>query len=124
MEELLCDAIEDRVGPFKADVVTQKLTEDFIMQATGKQRLSSNETYQLRHIFTSLTEALPQERYRVEMSETDREAKRYRLRTVRNNTRWTNAEPEKIKHEYKKAWNYAQGRELPTELTQVVDNEN
>lgn len=122
IEVLLCDAIEDRDGPFKADIVDIKLVERYIMQTADKPRLSTQEQYQIRQLYIERTEALAQERYRVQLGDSNKGGERYRCRSVRKFVDWFNATPEDIAFEYKKAWCYAQGREAPVNIKKVVDN--
>jgi len=123
MEILIRDAIEDREGPFRADIVDINLVTQFVKETQDKSSLSHAEVYQLRHIFVSLSESLAQERYHVQFDDTGKGGKRYRCRSVRNHSKWYDCAPKIVAVEHKKAWFYLQGREFTPDLEEVKSND-
>lgn len=117
LERDILDAIEDREGPFKADIVDASLVEDYIRSIT-QENLTQKDKYMIRHLVQSLTGALPQERYRVKLH-TNGPGKRVRCRVIRNVEHWVQQDTESIAEEYRRAWSSAQGYTAPTHLKEV-----
>lgn len=119
MEIVVSDAIEDREGPFRADIVDITLVEQYVRDAMDRPVLTAKEVHQLRHIFVSRTEALKQSRFRVCLDSSNKGGKRYRCRSVRDHSKWYGSDQRAVAMEYRKAWYYLQGREFSAELQEV-----
>ena len=113
IERLVSDSIDDHVGPFQADIVDSQVVESFVKQQLDISNLTRADAYQVRRVYTKFTDSLPQDRYRVNLSETSTN-KRYRLRTVRNTDTWVQATPSAIAEEFRRAWMFGMGRQAPS----------
>lgn len=120
IEQKILDAIEDREGPFRADIIDSTLVDQFI-QADSQQILGSKEKYQIRKLTNENTKSLSQDRYRVQLVPNG-PGKRYRCRCLRNFEKWSKATPEEIATEYKRAWMYANGHNPKPDLKEVDNN--
>lgn len=122
IEQRLTDAIEDREGPFRADIIDLTLVEQFL-QTEEQENFSSKDRYIVRKILNDATFALEQDRYRVSLSSTGT-GKRYRCRGLRNKKHWQKATPDEVAVEYKRAWLFANGHNPQTDLKEVRDDEH
>jgi hypothetical protein len=113
IEQLISDSIDDHVGPFQGDIVDSQVVESFVKQQLDIDRLSRADAYQVRRVYTKFTNSLAQDRYRVNLSETNTN-KRYRLRSVRNTDTWLQANPSAIAEEFKRVWLFSMGRQAPS----------
>lgn len=120
IERDILDAIEDREGPFKADIVDAILIEDYV-RSISQDNLTQKDKYMIRHLIQSLTSSLPQERYRVKLHSSG-PGKRVRCRVVRNIEHWRKQDTDAIAEEYKRAWSAANGYTTPTTLKEVKND--
>jgi len=123
IEQRLRDGIDDREGPFKADIVDITLVEQYILETHNRPHLSQKEIYTVRHVFVDLSTALQQARYRVSLDGRKSGSKRYRCRAIRRAEHWALQDTTVIAHEYRRAWLFAQGHDAPATLTQATGDE-
>ena len=88
VEVILHDAIADREGPFKYDLVDHNIAEAWVANALSEEKLALGTKRLIQKILAELGPELPQERYRVAL-DANGPGKRYRLRAVRNFDVWS-----------------------------------
>jgi hypothetical protein len=118
LERQLRDAIEDKDGPFRADIVDVTLVEQYLQSQT---QLSTKDLYQIRHMMHDITEPLKQDRYRVSLANGGA-GKRYRCRALRNVEHWRKASTDAVAEEYKRAWLFSNGHNPQPDLKEVEKN--
>jgi len=106
IEQCIIDAIEDKEGPFEADILDHRIAEQYVLGSLGLERLSDIDKRQVRHTLASLGPALKQSRYLVQLPGLVG-GRRIRPRIVRNFDKWLEATNEEVGAEFVKAWTIA-----------------
>lgn len=107
-EELIHDAINERTGPFAADIVDRSVAELYIKSELGRDQLSNADINQIRYALARYTDMLPQKRYRVKLNNTSK-SKAYSLRVVRDAKKWRGALDGEITDEFIRGYKLALG---------------
>lgn len=95
IESIIRDAVEDKAGPFVADIVTAESVEKFL---AARVELTNKDAHAIQRTLTSLCPPLQQDRYSI-----DKTRKQYRLRAVRNGRKWSRATPQQVRDEFLKS---------------------
>lgn len=95
VESAIRDAVEDRIGPFVADIVSAEVVEKYL---EARMELSQKDAHRIRTTLTGLCPPLKQDRYRLEG-----DPRQHRLRAVRNGKHWAQAGKDTVINEYIKS---------------------
>lgn len=121
VEILLTDAIEDRVGPFIASVVSRDVMESYVSDALGGDKLSSVEKTQIKMFRMNKCSEIEGNDKRIRVTfGANTKMKQYPV-IVRDADRWVRAETEDIVAEMKRAWMVSLGQTPGTNLSEVKD---
>lgn len=121
-EQLIMDAIEDRSGIFRCDVIDAKIVEEYIQATLNIDKLSTSDRHHIRMVLSDVSTGLPQDRYRIQYGQTI--SARVRCRAVRDHSRWALADAQEIIDEYTRALSIslgASGRSLHAASTKTGD---
>jgi len=110
LENCVIEAIQDKEGPFVADIISAEIVERYVMEKLGLSSLSNADRHQLRHCLVEFSYELPQPKYRIKLGP---KSVRVRLRCLRDAEAWAEAEPARISGEYRRAWTISVGQDDP-----------
>lgn len=120
IERVLDDAIEDRAGPFAADVVTRDVIQIYLETVLRKDRLDRSELLQIKNYLLNkcrVPEDEDNQRFKVDYI-TQGDARRY-MEVVRRFDIWCKAPKEALMKESKRAWQFSLGQQPGANLEAV-----
>ena len=123
IENILTDAIEDRVGPFIAAVVSRDVMESFVADAMGNDKLSYADKNQIKMYRLNKCAEIEgrDKRVRVDYGN-DTKTRKYPV-IVRDHTTWVTAPQADVVAEMKRAWQASLGQMPGANLNAVESND-